>query len=106
MAAPVYSTRFMAAVFPTAPTDYVVPTGFRAVVRDISAYWLGDVGGGALQGAIDGVAYFMYFIGTAGVPGGYHWEGRVVADEGETVAINVPMGNWSFTVSGYLLSLP
>jgi hypothetical protein len=106
MAATVYSTRFIAAVFPTAPSTYVVPDGYRAVVRDISAYWLGDSGGGALQGAIDGVAYFMYFIGTADVPGGYHWEGRVVVDPGEALAINVPMGNWSFVVSGYLLKLP
>jgi hypothetical protein len=106
MAATVYSQRFLAAVFPTAPTSFVVPAGFRAVVRDISAYFLGDVGGGELQFAIDGVCYFGLFVGAPNTPGGFHWEGRVIVEPAEAVAVNVPSGNWSFAMSGYLLSLP
>lgn len=106
MAYPVYSTQFLTGLFPTAPVYYTVPAGYRAVLRDISVYWNGDVSGGVLNVAIASVALVYRFTGPANVAEGQQWTGRMVLDPGQQLEFSPASGNWGFIASGYLLSLP
>jgi len=104
--ATVYSQRFLYANFPTSPTNYVVPAGYRAVLRDVTAYWNGDVSQGVLNIAIGGLALIYRFTGPASTPGGFQLSCRVVLEAGDTLEIDAAAGNWGYVASGYLLTLP
>lgn len=104
--ATVYSTRFLYANFPTAPTTYTVPAGYRAVLRDITAYWNGDPSQGVLNVAIAGLALIYRFTGPASTPGGFQLACRVVLNAGDQLELSAAVGNWGYVASGYLLTLP
>jgi hypothetical protein len=107
VASTVYSVRFISDYAAPVSGTYVVPAGFRAIVRDVDAY---NAPGGASEdyvfvGVLEIGGAFMYqHFGDAGWVG---WRGRQVVNEGETIQVG---GNTesvqSIQVSGYLLTLP
>ena len=103
MAAPVYSYRFCQG-HAGASSSYTVPVGFRAVVRDITAFNASAVAPENAQVVIVGLAITIWQALVA--PSSFSGISfRVVIDEGETISTD-PGTDVDMTVSGYLLSLP
>lgn len=109
MARAVFSQMLLGdAISPGEPElEFVVPAGYVAVVRDISAT-LTTV---SLQDeklvVSAGTAAIYQAIGPPGATRSFHWEGRCVLDTGEVLAIAAfgdPASNWGIRISGYLLS--
>lgn len=104
MTSPVYSERFMAVQGLVGYETYTVPSGYRAVIRDLNAY----NGGGAttthlvLHGSA-GQALLLFTSALAA--GDYFWVGRQVYYAGEDISVQTD-GAWDVTLSGYLLTLP
>jgi hypothetical protein len=99
----VYSTRFIGQnVSPGSPALYDVPTGYVAVIRDITLVPQAS-GLTAAQGIISGIAVF-YEVTSGTVAVGQYWTGRVVLTPGETLEFNVAGAACNVTVSGYLLT--
>jgi hypothetical protein len=107
--ADLYSTRFLLERSGAgAGPKYVVPNGYIAIVRDISAT--------SATGTTDTVALGVY-AGAAGLEAqfatgevfsntqAFHWEGRVVVYAGEDIQVS-STDLVSYTVSGYLLYAP
>jgi hypothetical protein len=105
MARAVYSQRFIQEAGLNGSSSYVVPAGFKAVLRDLDVY--NGAGGTAsvfLQGALgQAIWVHRWALGDGASP--QDWHGRQVLETGESVTIrtDVPM---DVTLSGYLLSLP
>lgn len=100
MAAP-YSTRFVHGA-PAAPGSlvYVVPAGFRAVIRTVS-FTTGGTGGATFwfssAGAIIGIWASVPAYNTI------NWDGRQVAMAGDDITGHVEVGGAYCVISGYLL---
>jgi len=91
------------------PLTYTVPTGFRAVVRDIVFHNAGTLGQG-LQGieCYDSLNQIIacVFDPLAIVGNDYHWTGHQIVDEGEEIFVAALDNNWRVRISGYRLKLP
>jgi len=102
---PVYSTRFLAWAAETTPPAYTVPTGYLAIVRDVSV----TTAGGSItnfRAAINDVAgYAAGAFTDEALPQQFHWEGRVVAEPGELLTFAGDSAT-DGVISGYLLLLP
>lgn len=115
MAPPVYSIRFIAAtVNPGSTYTYTVPPGYRAIVREVTGRLINDDTTqnqtvSCYIGLLDGITFPIIenWEAAAGASGSTPWEGRAIAEAGETIYIeNVNAALWTGTVSGYLLALP
>lgn len=109
MASPVFSTEFLDfEVAGARTTTYIVPDGFRAVVRDVSGTIQGDDVGPATVYCFAGSANFFSVQLPAQRGRAFHWDGRVVIAEGATIIVTTDADSAQFDVhvSGYLLSLP
>jgi hypothetical protein len=104
MPAPVYSTQFIAYTGPASTPSYIVPVGFRAVVRCIDVV-LQPTGGTILSAFVDGVGFWHVPVGFEPGFTYWSWRGRQVCTE--PGAVDFTLGDaGSVVVSGYLLSLP
>lgn len=106
MAAPVYSTRFIA--FDSGGTEsqsYTVPAGYVAVVVDVTAL-VGAADDELIQFQLATVSAFLLYEN--GSSEGYRiaqWSGRAVAPEGEELLASISgSGFSSIQASGYLLA--
>lgn len=104
---PVYSTRFICVQATNFNGTYTVPSGFRAVVVDVSAYCPSPVTGYYvyLYNVTKSVAHWSSTFPSDN--NSAHFAGRVVFEPGEEMQTfgNGPVSSCA-TVSGYLLSLP
>ena len=111
----VYSTRFVAAPgFSGGPTtQYIVPAGFVAVVKDMRIVW-GNILASGFDGWFqdDGLTKFLRYSWafTVGTPTNFGgtlqaW-GAVVLEEGTELQIQTEAGTGDFSAAGYLLKLP
>lgn len=112
--AAVYSEIYFEALWAT-PDAYeapLIPTGYRFIVRDISAipprgnplnYPLQGISFKKYPGNIPVMAWTVPYV-QPGRP--YHWDGRIVLDAGQGLYIETFDNEWSFTIMGYALTLP
>ena len=106
MTVAVYSTRFFNGIDSVSGANYVVPAGFRAVLRD---FWVvgttlnvNDVVALRVAGARVWAQIF-----TAAQLQYYFWQGRQVAEAGESIGVDVTsLAGLDYSCSGYLLTLP
>ena len=113
--ASVFSTRFVAAPgFSGGPSvQYIVPTGFRAVVKDFRIVW-GDIIASGLDAWFqdDGLTKFCRYTwaftlaNPTNFGGTFQTWGAVVLEEGTELAIQTASGTADFSAAGYLLKLP
>jgi hypothetical protein len=105
LAQPVYSTRFIARQGLNGTATYVVPAGFRAVVRDVDAYCDNSGAGGTLflHGSAGQTIWHLSLAAFATTDG--MWRGRQVVEQLESFDVTTDTRT-DVTVSGYLLSLP
>lgn len=112
MAPPVYSTQLLAQSFVgSGSASYAVPSGFRAIVRDIDV----SVPANLTQGALllisvgFGPAFFDQEF-PSGWNGHLPWRGRQVINTGDTIELALDLGTnpdrVDVVISGYLLSTP
>lgn len=100
----VYSTRFFGHVTDGSGVyyaEYVVPTGFVAVVRD-ATFHAAASGHWAQTG--EGATGTLYRANSVADNTTYQWKGRQVFLEGETLWVECDAAVWSLHVSGYLLA--
>lgn len=83
-------------------TLYTVPASSIVVVRDVVLFQF--TGSPSLAACTDSAGAHVAFSAPAVVPGGDHWEGRQVFNAGEDIVVGATDGNWTYAVSGYLLS--
>jgi hypothetical protein len=95
-----------------APGDYVFgppPVGKRWIVVCIDAVNYGG-GIGYVYGfkVADSAGVDLFSIGPPYAQRSfpYHWEGRHVLDNPQTLDVHLVEANWAVRVSGYVLSLP
>jgi len=106
VAAPIYSVRFILAAGGSAlELDYLVPAGKVAVIRDICVGSTDGAAGYAVAVAIGGVPVHEAIL-AAGAGQTDHWDGRAVANAGETIECYKLRAAATCIVSGYLLTAP
>lgn len=108
MASFVYSTRFVKSALTAANvTYYTVPTGFVAIVRDMTMAWSALARtAGVFQVLLNGANSWVW-VGPilASSQDSAHWSGRLVLPAGELIrAAATATGVIHFTASGYLLT--
>lgn len=89
---------------------FTVPAGFVWVVRSLSAFNPGTVGGGTGHGfsfTVNG-QYSLYTVSAPYIvpQWQYHLDTRQVLDEGDNLDLVANDGGWSLYASGYALALP
>src|SRR5262249_3478303 len=96
----VYSTRFVSLIGSAGPSSYVVPQGKVAVIRSIDA--TNPTAAAVFASVlIAGVGYVASGLLPAYPSSGFHWDGRQVARQGETIQVQ-GSGAMHAMVSGYL----
>lgn len=110
MPLPVYSTRFIAQELVTGSliADYVVPDGFRAIVRELTTVTFATAGSEVWWNIKDLITFMVQApAATITARAAATWSGRLVLEPGETLRAvcnsNPPA---DVSASGYLLSLP
>jgi len=109
MSRPVYSKLLIAGYSSTPSEQFknTVPAGVIWVVRCIDVF---NGGSGAFDiqaNDTHGDPFFVPFAtGVENGPKTYHWEGRQVLPSGTPIYVNTADGPYSFSVSGYELTLP
>lgn len=104
----VYSTRFAAGLHTGGALNvYTVPPAMTVVLRCITAYNAGAAAdafevSGQLSGSI--IVPIFHISSVSPALASEEWEGRVVLNAGEVIAVATGGQQWSYTVSGYLLS--
>lgn len=107
MATAVYSVRFIAVNSVGGEGTYTVPSGYRAIVRDIDTAQVGGEANTPWDCVNDSLGYVIAGGFYEGVESYEQWRGRQVVNEGETIETSSGgSGLCSFAVSGYLLTLP
>lgn len=103
MPAPAYSSTLIRASG-AGPFTYVVPAGYRAVVRDMN-FVTGLTNPSEVAAYVVGHAYFYRdFLNPGGDISYLHWQGRVVVNDGESLVVTLSAGPVDCYVCGYLLS--
>lgn len=103
-----YSTRFGGGLHTGgAGTIYTVPSGYVVVVRCITAYNAGASSDAfEVSAQVSGSLIPIYHVtNVAASSNSLEWEGRVVLNAGEFINVATGGQQWSYTVSGYLLTL-
>jgi hypothetical protein len=106
MARTIYSTRFLSLGITNQVVDYVVPDGYVAVVRSVTAVILGGPTAcvGSLQ--LGGTRVPVVFMSNVNGNDQKQIEMRQVVNAEETIRITASSGNTIYwAVSGYLLTL-
>lgn len=104
---PVFSVQLILYAASTPNTSFEVPAGYTAVVRDIQAY--SEAGGTGvrafLQSGGDGPPIYFATLNAIGLNVSAQWQGRVVAQAGDLLEIDVAELGAEDTVyvGGYLL---
>lgn len=104
----VYSTRFAGGLHSGGALNvYTVPATMTVVVRCITAYNAGAAAdafevSAQLAGAV--IVPIFHISSVAAALSSEEWQGRVVLNGGEVIAVATGGQNWSYTVSGYLLT--
>jgi hypothetical protein len=102
----VYSTQFVAANVGGAPTEYLVPAGYVAVVRDLSIFQPNVGGTNYIACGVLEVGPFFIAYASAALQTSQHQEMRVVVNAGDHIyAVSTYALGYAF-ISGYLLELP
>lgn len=105
MASNVYSTRFIGVSLGTGTTaTYTVPTGYVAVIRDISATAT-TTGSTNAEVFVNG-AFTIWNSGPITNGSTLVWSGRQVLNAGDVLSVHAVGATTQFMVSGYLLTLP
>jgi hypothetical protein len=104
--AQVYSVRLAAVFASLGPDTFVVPAGFRWVIRDICMFLRLDMAS-VYQAKLTGSdgQVIAAALSSEVVDVAYHWDGRQVLEAGESFQLTATQPT-DFTVSGYALSLP
>lgn len=111
MASPVFSQRFFQARNLSGGSNYTVPDGFRAVVRDIDVFDGSVTGDNVFQAISDALGQTFAFWrspltgGSLNAGSWFGWRGRQVFFPDDTITFFADSG-LDVTVSGYLLTLP
>jgi len=101
----VYSQRFINVAGFSGHAAFLVPDGFKAIVRDIDACDF-TPGGATIEAGIGDGGVFWIYTWPAEIVGGWQgWRGRVVLEPGEQLVLNAS-ASLDMVASGYLLSLP
>jgi hypothetical protein len=109
--ASVYSTRFLFAALSDGETaTYVVPAGFRAVLRETTVAQV-DAGAGSLANWIlfntGGLGVIFHYSALTGANSSELFSWRLVFEVGESIVVrNDDVPDLHVTASGYLLTLP
>jgi hypothetical protein len=111
----VYSTLFLREAGLTGHAVYIVPVGFRAVVRDMDFYGNNTDPESAIY-VIDDVTSGTFFqhqisVSELGAPSWFQWQGRQVFNPLDSFHVGVGTSGvgtsaYDIHVSGYLLALP
>lgn len=106
----VYTTRFYGGLLSNSIINVgPVPAGVIWVIRDITMLneqgWPEPLNGG---GVLDQHNFpLLWTSGAEAEPGHtYHWDGRQVLFETETLRVIAEDAAWAFRISGYVLTLP
>ena len=106
MAAPVYSTQFLALAAPAPGLyTYTVPAGHIAVVRDVSGTLYNAAAGLAAYCDASGVI-FAVFVSTGQNSPAVDWRGRIVIPPGGLLRAQLLVANVELILSGYLFTSP
>lgn len=102
--ASIYSTKFGAGTRSgsTNASIFTVPAGNVAIVRSTQLYEYS--GAAATAGVTDGAGARAASVDVAAVPGGISIDSRAVFTAGEDIYVFTTDGDWTFYVSGYLLT--
>lgn len=104
----VYSTRFAGGLHTGGALNvYTVPGTMTVVVRCITAYNAGaSIDAFEVSGQLSGsiIVPIFHISSVAPALASDEWEGRVVFNAGEVIAVATGGQQWSYTISGYLLS--
>lgn len=107
MASAVYSTRFCSNYAVSPAASYTVPPGYRAIVRDITAWYAAGSSPGYAYGEIDEVGGAFWYQTMGEGPSWAQFSGRVVLNEMETLAVVMNSTEPGTIIAcGYLLTLP
>ena len=105
MAAPVYSTAFIGVEGTETFASYVVPAGYVAVIRDISAVLIDNADESVVQVSLGSGTYIWKTVFASGLPF-EQFTGRQVVDAGEVIYAGIAGGTpISVRVCGYLLTI-
>lgn len=103
----VYSTLFIEAIAIEAFAEYVVPDGYLAVVRDVSALNLGAADDTAFNVENHSTSAIICYHGFVDEFEWFHADVRQVVEAGSTISMQVSgPTETSVRVCGYLLTLP
>lgn len=100
----VYSTLFGRGVVSDTANHivYTVPAGSVAVLRDVSLFQYAGAPASINVHTQDGVVLALAM--PASVPALEVSQGRVVLNAGDSMEIQATAGNWTYALSGYLLT--
>jgi hypothetical protein len=97
----VYSTRFLHQQRVAGTSSYTVPTGFRAVVKDIN---VANVSAASAEAQVLAAGVILAANVIPAEPGVLRWQGMAVVYHGETIQVVDVSGLLAVYVSGYLLT--
>ena len=104
---PVFSSQFIVFTDAAPNTEFAVPAGFTAVVRDLTCQtnFGGVIAQAALANDVDAPDVVFAQVSTGGAPGYDQWTGRVVIPGGGFIRLFVSSvdSGTSIYVGGYLL---
>lgn len=107
MALPVYSINIQRISVTTTVHSFVVPDGFRYILRDLDCVLRTVAYPQALELSLSGPLYVLYHAWTSSADDfHWQWQGRQVFNPGDTVQLQMTAGAADLYLSGYQLSLP
>lgn len=101
----VYSTRFLALQGLSGSQSYPCPFGYRLVLRDLDAWYVGLFDNTVHLVGSSGQAIWGNGFTGGGTLNYASWRGRQIIEYGESFSVNASQPT-DVTVSGYLLLLP
>lgn len=106
MSVPVFSTLLLArAVTGSSTTAFLVPTGFRCVLRRLDVFESAPGGAVVELAGNDGIVFWAAGPNLTSTFNTYSWDGRQVIDEGKQLEVSNSL-DVNIYASGYLLTLP
>jgi hypothetical protein len=101
----IYSIKIAEASFEHGVITLSVPIGFKWIVRDIDVIERSLVGSQQF-GALGNLGQFYAFFTSPAAPEltPFHWEGRQVFNQGDTLQFQALGGYWDLSCSGYQLT--
>ena len=105
MSRSVYSTLFAATSYTTTGnhTVYTVPSGFVAVLKDVTAFEYSGSGRGLLYDVTNGQSWTLW-INSSGDYKPFEWQGMQVFPAGSQMGFTLVSGAFQLRYNGYLLA--